>query len=354
MKQCAKRLALEAATLAVGGLGGWFFSLLAVPLPWLLGPLVTVGGLSLAGFSLSTPWGCRQAGQVLVGTGIGLKFTLAVALFVADHLMIMVLCALTSVALGAAASILLRRATDADIATAYFACVPGGVAEMSVQAERHGGESGPVALAQALRVLCVVTTVPIGLTWAGVTSDPLFDIPEFAFDATGFGPLLIIALSSGALLAWRRVANAWMLGPMAAAATLTASDITLSGMPIVLLNVAQVMLGCTLGLRYRRAAIERLKSFLMPLAVSTIALVGLNILLGVVVGLFTSLPISSMILSLAPGGMPEMAITAKVLDLAVPLVVAFHIVRIFIVVAISGLVFRHAVQHETKRDPPVD
>ena len=45
-----------------------------------------------------------------------------------------------------------------------------------------------------------------------------------------------------------------------------------------------------------------------------------------------------------------MAITAKVLGLTVPLVVAFHIVRIFIVIGISGLVFRFALG----RRPPLN
>ena len=54
--------------------------------------------------------------------------------------------------------------------------------------------------------------------------------------------------------------------------------------------------------------------------------------------------------TLAAEGMPEMAITAKVLGLPVPLVVVFHIMRIFIVIAISGLVFRHGV----RRGPPAN
>ena len=120
--------------------------------------------------------------------------------------------------------------------------------------------------------------------------------------------------------------------------------INFSGMPCELLNISQVLIGSTLGLRYRREMMLRLKFFIAPAAISTLALVGLNVLFGITVGMMTGLPISSLILSVAPGGMAEMAITAKVLGLAVPLVVAFQIVRIFIVIAISGLVFRHALR----------
>jgi uncharacterized membrane protein AbrB (regulator of aidB expression) len=42
------------------------------------------------------------------------------------------------------------------------------------------------------------------------------------------------------------------------------------------------------------------------------------------------LPVAATILGTAPGGLPEMAITAKVLNLGVPLVLGFHLVRIFL------------------------
>jgi uncharacterized membrane protein AbrB (regulator of aidB expression) len=68
------------------------------------------------------------------------------------------------------------------------------------------------------------------------------------------------------------------------------------------------------------------------------------------IGLVAGLPIPSLILLVAPDGMPEMAITTKVLALAAPLVVAFHIVRIFFVIGISGLVFCYGVRCR----PPVN
>jgi membrane AbrB-like protein len=341
---------IQLATLGAGALGGWAFNLIGVPLPWLLGPLLTIGALSLTGLSLSTPWGSRQTGQLLLGTGIGLKFTLPVALFVTDHIGIMVFSALASMGFGLVAAFLLQRTARTDIATAYFSCVPGGVAEMSVQAERYGGESGPVALAQSLRVLCVVTTIPLGLTWLGATGEPLFQINRIPFDPASFPLLLLIGLVLGGGLARLRVGNAWMMGPLAGAALISTMGINLSGIPCELLNISQVLIGSTLGLRYRREMMLRLKFFIAPAAISTLALVGLNVLFGITVGMMTGLPISSLILSVAPGGMAEMAITAKVLGLAVPLVVAFQIVRIFIVIAISGLVFRHAL----RRRPPMN
>ncbi len=57
-------------------------------------------------------------------------------------------------------------------------------------------------------------------------------------------------------------------------------------------------------------------------------------------GWFTGIHWTTAILALVPGGMPEMSITAKVLQLGVPLVVAVHVTRMAILVTVSGWVFR--------------
>ncbi len=338
-----KRLLLYAATLGLGFGGGWAFSWLGIPLPWLLGPLLTIGALGLFGVDLATPKASRQLGQLLLGTGIGLYFTPAVAAFVVEHLGVIVSCGLASISFGAIAGLILQRTASVDIATAYFSCVPGGVAEMAVQAERYGGETGPVALAQSLRILFVVVTIPPAIIFWGATGTDPFGIPKVPFDPAGFGGLLLISLAAGWLLAWRKVTNAWLLGPLAAGAVVTVTQSDLSGMPTEILNISQVLIGSTLGLRYRRDAIVRLRKFLLPAMLSTFALIGLNVVFGMLAAQWSGLPVSTMVLSVSPGGMAEMSITAKVLALGVPLIAAFHIVRIFLVIGLSGLLFRYVL-----------
>ena len=51
------------------------------------------------------------------------------------------------------------------------------------------------------------------------------------------------------------------------------------------------------------------------------------------VGLFWAfdLPLSTMIISTAPGGMAEMTIVAQALQIGVPTVIAFHVFRVIVV-----------------------
>ena len=80
------------------------------------------------------PTGGRQLGQLLLGTAIGLTFTSAVAEAVAGYAPVMVVAALLSIFYGVVAAYTLRRSAKVDDATAFFASVPGGVAEMSILA----------------------------------------------------------------------------------------------------------------------------------------------------------------------------------------------------------------------------
>jgi uncharacterized protein len=55
-----------------------------------------------------------------------------------------------------------------------------------------------------------------------------------------------------------------------------------------------------------------------------------------------------MVLATAPGGIGEMCITAKVLQLGVPLVTAAHVARVLILVATTAPLFRLAKRLSAK------
>jgi hypothetical protein len=62
-------------------------------------------------------------------------------------------------------------------------------------------------------------------------------------------------------------------------------------------------------------------------AASALLLCAICALMGYLLALAAGLPAAAAMLGLAPGGMPEMGVTAKVLEVAVPLVMAFHLTR---------------------------
>ena len=118
-----------------------------------------------------------------------------------------------------------------------------------------------------------------------------------------------------------------MLGPCGLAIGLAATGNLPSGVPVALVDAAQVAMGATLGTRLTRGFVLSSRRLALASLISAAVLSVLLTVLAVGLALLSGLPVAATILGMAPGGMPEMALTAKALDLAVPLVLGFHLVR---------------------------
>ncbi|HKW39357.1 MAG TPA: AbrB family transcriptional regulator [Burkholderiales bacterium] len=328
--------------LAISGLSGTLFGALHAPLPWMIGPLLAMALGKFFGVDIAAPRGGRAAGQLTIACALGLYFTPAVAGEVAAHWYLLLAAALLAVLLAYASGGFLMRSAGLDATTALFASVPGGAAEMTILGERFGARSDRVVLAQALRVLIVVVIVPFAFTALGLRGGDVYRPAQLSVDGLALLALLGMAAAVGGFLAKLRMPNAWMLGPLAVTVALTLSGVSLSAIPTWMSNAAQLLIGCALGSSFERDSLRTSPRF--------IALVGLSVALAMMasalaawgLAVLGSVPPATMVLATAPGGMAEMCVTAKVLQLGVPLVTAAHVTRVLILVTTTAPTFRLA------------
>src|SRR5829696_1969711 len=156
----ARRLAATGGTLLAALAGGTLARLAGVPLPWLLGPLFATAFVALAGAPIAPIRYGRTVGQVVIGAAIGVQFTKAILLTLVSLLPVMIAIAVLSMVVGACGALMLRRFGRFDTTTAFFATVPGGVAEMMNLAPRYGAQLEPIMVAQTLRVGLIVALAP--------------------------------------------------------------------------------------------------------------------------------------------------------------------------------------------------
>jgi uncharacterized membrane protein AbrB (regulator of aidB expression) len=109
--------------------------------------------------------------------------------------------------------------------------------------------------------------------------------------------------------------------------------------PIELVNAAQVAMGAALGVRMTRDFILGARRLVVASLVSAFLLSALLAAIAIPLAWLGGLPTPAVVLGMAPGGMPEMAVTAKALDLAVPLVLSFHLVRTMLCNLVLGPVW---------------
>src|SRR5690606_40502862 len=124
----------------------------------------------LAGADLGTLPGGREAGQLVIGTSLGLYFTVPVVREVAAYWPWFVFLGFAAIGLGAVSALVLVRLAGVDRATAYFGSMPGAAADMAQLGEKHGGLTDRIAFSHSVRLLFVVTLFPAAITLAGFTA----------------------------------------------------------------------------------------------------------------------------------------------------------------------------------------
>jgi membrane AbrB-like protein len=145
-------------------------------------------------------------------------------------------------------------------------------------------------------------------------------------------------------LAFQRlgVPNAYVLGSLAVAIPLTAAEIDLSAMPPWVSNAGQCLLGCALGSRFQRDFLRGAHRFVGAVALTVVLSIALSAAFGVGLAWVADRNPATLVLGTAPGGIAEMCVTAKVLQLGVPLVTAFHVTRLVVLLLATPIVFARA------------
>lgn len=337
------RAARITGTLGLAAAAGAFAQALNGPLPWMIGPLLVTAIGSAAGLPLAASLALRNAGQWLIGTALGLYFTPSV---------VQVLASLgPAIALGVAWALLLGHGFyrfllrlepggSLQPASAYFAAAIGGASEMALMAERNQAQVDRVAAAHSLRVLIVVVLIPFAFQALGVHGADLAVKATSAVQPAGLAMLLAATAAGGAVM-WRlNVPNPWVLGALVVSMALTGSGITWSAMPGPLASAAQLAIAVMLGVRFTPASLRTAPRWLGAVAIGTLGMIMLSAGFAALLAWGWGLHPATALLATSPGGMAEMAITASVLGLGVPVVTAFHVVRYAAVLVLTAPLWR--------------
>lgn len=338
-------------TLLLCLLAGGSLAALGLPLGWMVGALVATAYLAMRD-AAAVPVTARPAGLIVVGLALGQGFTPQVLDAVVARLPAMLGGALLVLAAGIAVVPLYRRIAGGEMRTAFFACVPGGVVAMAALAAQAGAAVPAVTLAQSLRMTMLVLAYPALMSVLATRGgDAAFLAPPQPVHWGG----LILLLGGGVVAAlvgrWTGLANRAMLAPCLLAMALAAGGALPSSVPGWLVDAAQLALGASLGMHLAREGIGGAPRRLVMAGIACGLVVSLLLVVaGFLLGWVAGLPMAAVVLGLAPGGMPEMLVTAQALGLAVPLVLGFHLVRMVLISLLALPLWRATAWLGRRRD----
>ncbi|APW36132.1 hypothetical protein RD110_02005 [Rhodoferax koreense] len=350
LRTCFSPILRVALTLLLAFAAAQLCLLLRTPLPWMIGPLLSTGLASVLGAPTCSWSRLRNAGQWTISVALGLYFTPEITALVGSLWWVMVLGIAWALGLGLLFGRWLQRMHAAQLpgigaaqlrATGYFAGAIGAASEMTLLAERAGARTDLVAAAHTLRVLMVTLTVPFALQFAGLHGEMLVVAPGTRVVSPGGLALLAVCTGCGALLLEKMGrANPWFLGPLVVCMGLTMAEVQLSAVPQWMSNAAQLVIGVSLGVRFSPAFVHTAPRWMATVAFGTLGLMGLCAVLAWGLAWVTGLHPATMVLATSPGGIAEMAITAKVLNLGAPIVTAFQVCRLIAVLILVEPLYR--------------
>lgn len=320
--------------IALGGalLARW----LNAPLPWLIGPLIATAITSMLGTPTKSHDYFRRAGQWVIGTSLGLYFTPHTVQAVISYWPYIVLSLAFTLLLSGFNAAALYRWGKVDFKTAWFAGAVGGASEMTNLAARHHARIDSVASSHSIRVLIVVMIIPFTYKFLdihGSVQSPVAVAYQFSYS----GLALLIALTLVAIYIFQKlnIPNAWVQAPLLVTLLLTSNEIHLTHLSPSIQSLGQLFIGWSLGSKYGPDFFSRAPRYLTVSALVSVVALILSAGFAYLLFLMSAIPLSTLILSISPGGIAEMTITAKVLMLGVPIVTAFHVARMVFVIIVA-------------------
>ena len=149
-----------AAAVTVGAAGGALFAALHAPLPWVLGSMAACALASIARLPVAAGPATRRPMAAVIGVVLGCAIHPGLAGLVRDWWLPLLLLPVFLVIAALLSVTWFRRVAGFDPATAYFAGMPGGIAEMVLMGGERGADERTVGLIHAARIFLVVFALP--------------------------------------------------------------------------------------------------------------------------------------------------------------------------------------------------
>jgi len=332
-----------ALLLGIGG--GYLFHVLGLPLAWLLGALSACLIATVAGVELRGPGKAAPAFRAILGVAIGAAFTPAIFDRLVEMTSSLALIPPFIIVVGGVGYVYFKRVAGYTPETAFFAAMPGGFQDMVAMGEARGADVRILSLIHATRVVILVFLLPLLIEFLGDLSIGNGGGGSQGWPAPWDGLLLFVCGAAGWWMAARLgISGASIIGPMVMSAVLHISGVTEAKPPILLINMAQLVIGVHIGCQYQGATLREIGRAVGYSLGFMAALLGCTAIFGGIVITVVGIEPMAAILAFSPGGQAEMNLIALVLNIDVAYIALHHLFRVLLVIVGAQFVFRFCVR----------
>ena len=328
-----------------GLLGGCIALFVGLPMPFMLGGLFGSAAFVLCYESynarlpkLSNAF--RQVFMALIGAIIGTRFSPELFSILTDF-WISGLALIPFILIGHSGSYwIMRKLSGHSRRDTFFATMPAGIIDAVALAEQMGADIKIVATQHFVRVVIVVTFVPLIffiIDGNAVGSAAGMAISNKEYNVTDVLTLGLIAFIGLGIGKWMKLPASHMMGPLFLGFILSVSGLIQVNVPYWLPHLAQFVIGTALGSQFSGISKNTLlKGFGVGFTIGVYML-----LVGAAFALalqhYVPADLGALFVSFAAGGLAEMSLIALSLNFNPVIVALHHLFRIVLTVSFCGI-----------------
>lgn len=338
-------------TSIVGIIGGYVFTLINFPLPWVLGALTFVMlWQGVTNRSVNWPNPLKSGGFMILGLYFGLYFTtdtfVTIGPYLLPYLFVTCLLILASVLI----SILVTRWIKVDKVTSVFGSIPGGLSEMVIASEALRANTSFVVIFQTVRLMTVLFIVPaVILYFFSGQEVATIGVSRDGFELGGWNYFWFTIPVVIGIVTRNLIPAGIVVVPMALTAVMNISAIDLASVPTVVLHAAQVAVGIGLGKNISFQDLKLGGKYCFVYFAISLFLIVISFGLGSLLAHFTTLDLTTAILSIAPGGLIEMVLTGAMIGADPAVISALQLIRILVIIIFVPTLLKWYFRNEVKR-----
>lgn len=335
-----KTLFRKTLTIFIGILGAYIFTLLNLPLPWLLGSIVSILIASrIDTIPLEKSKILINIARIVIGITLGSAFTPALLAHLHEYIYSLLSIIPFIIVIAYAGMWYYHKILGYDKITSYFSAMPGGLVEMIIIGRDMGADTVTITLAQSIRAIFVICSLPFLIEYlsnsplSGLKSitEPLSDITmmDFIF-------MIIIGVLGVFIGKKLKLFGAYMIGPMLVAIIFYLSDIIEVKPPDEFLEATQIILGVSIGIVFKGVDTKTLFKTVLNSCGFLFIIAVVSLGTAFIVHYFLGFSIISTILAFSPGGQSNINLIAIIIGSNIPYIALHHLFRLVLIVGVSG------------------
>ena len=303
-----------------------------IPLAWFLGPMIFTSIAALSGFKVEMPKLALNFILIILGLHIGNYIDQNLFSQMIDWIWTSLIMLIYIIICILIVSKYLQKYSGYEKKASIFSAAPGALGPLMILAEQEKTDLSQVATSHLIRLIIIITFIPLLIVKNANTDVSVIDTFNFA-DQNHFNFLILIFVSFFFIFIFEKIKipAALLSGTLFASGLLQISDIASYKLPEFSINFCLLILGASVGCRFAKKTVKEIANNSLHSAVATTILIVLGLIAAYAASFFVENNILTLILSFCPGGIYEVAVIAIAFDLEPDFVAFHHIIRLLFI-----------------------